>query len=339
MSSDRNEIVLSLSGSPRSVSISGIGVRLVEGTLTGTPTGTPTKFGSMNAYVKIQYGDQVWKSPLSSRTGLKPKWNAYYLFEMCQSKTIEVTLYDKGSWFGDTEIGKCKLLIPEISQRHQTEWWTLSNQNNQPVGNLLLTFDLPNDDSILLTTHSSHNSLEIRDEYFKQLADFELEKDLHAQWSNYRREKTRNKSGSHDESMEKLKTELAQENNRLKEKELNLKSLCEQAKKEDIKLKKAKAELKRCRENLKRREQSLQIEEAAIHQEKTKIIKEKEEIMGIKSQLKHDIAKLKQEHQKLSSEKREIENISKELGSTSEKIAREKIMLKKSSLKVFSLKI
>ena len=328
MSSERNEIVLSLSGSPRS-NIPGIGVRLVEGILNVNTS----KIGSMNTYAKIQYGDQIWKSPLSSRSGMKPKWNVYHLFDICNSNNIEVTIYDKGVWFGDAEVGKCKLQISEISQRHLTEWWSISNANNQVVGTILLTFDLPHDESILLTTHSSHNSIEIRDEYFKQLADLELDKEsLHVQWTNYRREKSRNKNGPHEESMEKLRTELSQENNRLKEKESNLKNLFEQAKKESAKLKKAKAELKRCRENLKRREQSLQMEEVAIQQEKNKLSKEKEEITTIKSQLNHDLAKLKQERQKLVSDKREIENISKEIGSTSKKIVRDKILLKKSSL-------
>ena len=54
MSSERNEIVLSLSGSPRS-NIPGIGVRLVEGILNVNTS----KIGSMNTYAKIQYGDQI----------------------------------------------------------------------------------------------------------------------------------------------------------------------------------------------------------------------------------------------------------------------------------------
>ena len=328
MSSERNEIILSLSGSPRS-NLPGLGIRLLEGILTISTS----KFGSMNTYAKIQYGEQIWKSPLSSRTGMKPKWNAYHQFELCNSNFINVTIYDKGAFFGDAEVGSCKLQISDISQGHQTEWWSISNQSNTVVGSLLITFDLPHEESILLTTHSSHNSIEIRDEYFKQLADFESEKEsLYAQWANYKREKSRNKSGPHDESMEKLRNELAQENTRLREKETSLKMLFEQAKKENAKLKKTKAELKRCRENLKRREQSLLMEELSIQQEKNKLSKEQEEVSAIKSQLNHDFAKLKQERQKLNSEKREIENISKELGNTSKKIAREKILLKKSSL-------
>ena len=327
MSSERNEIMLSLSTSPRS-NLPGLGVRLLEGILTISTS----KFGSMNTYAKIQYGNQVWKSPQSLRTGMKPKWNSYHLFDLCNSSLIEVTIYDKGVLFGDAEVGSCKLQISEISQGHQTEWWSITNSSNLAVGTLLITFDLPHEDSILLTTHSSHNSLEIRDEYFKQLADFEMEKEgLHSQWNNFKREKGRSKSGLHEEGMEKLRGELAQENNRLREKETSLKVLFEQAKKENAKLKKAKAELKRCRENLKRREQSLQMEEVAIQQEKNKLSKERDEVLAIKSQLSHDFAKLKQEKQKLVSEKREIESISKEIGSTSKKITREKILLKKSS--------
>lgn len=327
MSSERNETMLSLSGSPRS-NIPGLGIRLLEGTLNVSTS----KIGSMNTYAKVQYGEQVWKSPLSARTGMKPKWQCHHIFDLCSSNIVEVTIFDKSVIFGDSEVGSCKLQISEISQGHQTEWWSISNNANVITGSLLITFDLPHEDSILLTTHSSHNSLEIRDEYFKQLADFELEKEsLHAQWNHYKREKSRNKSGQHEESMEKLRNELAQENNRLREKEMSLKMLFEQAKKENAKLKKAKAELKRCRENLKRREQSLQMEEVAIQQEKTKLVKEREEVLAIKSQLNHDFARLKQERQKLNSEKREIENISKELGNTSKKITREKILLKKSS--------
>lgn len=328
MSSDRNEIFLSLSGSPRA-NMQGLGVRLVEGTITVSVS----KFSHMSLYVKVQYGDQIWKSPISSRSGPQPKWNSYYVFELCPSPSIELFVYDKGMLFSDAEVGRCKLQLSEISQGHFTEWWPLCNSANQPVGTILITFDLPHEDSTLMTTHSSHNSVEIRDDYYKQLADMELEKEsLHTQWANCKREKSRNVSGVHEENVEKLRSELSLENNRLREKESNLKVLFDQAKKDNAKLKKAKAEIKRCRENLKRREQSLQMEELAIQQEKAKLAKEKEELLAIKSQLYHDSAKLKQERQKLNSEKREIESISKELGQTSKKIAREKLMLKKASL-------
>jgi hypothetical protein len=330
MSSSRNEVLLSLSTSARSNQH--LGVRLLEGAFSITTS----KFSSMSVYVKVQYGDQIWKSSPSIRQGQRPQWNLFHSFDFCSASEIDFTFYDKGI-FSDTELGSIKPTISEISQNHQTEWWSILNSSKQLVGSVLVTFELPQDEN-LITTHSTHNSLEFRDEFLKQSAEIELEKEsLHAQWASYRREKSRNKSGLQDECIDKLKLDLSRENERLKEKESNLKVLFEQAKKEGAKLKKAKAELKRSRENLKRREQSLQIEEQAILHEKVKLGKERDEIQAMKSQLSHDSAKLKQERQKLLTEKREIENLSKELGQASRKITKEKVLLKKSSLSTKAL--
>lgn len=205
----------------------------------------------------------------------------------------------------------------------------MKNSSNNIVGTILITFDLPNEESVLLTTHSSQNSVDIRDDYFKQLADLDIDKDaLHIQFPK------KQKAAGTDESVEKLRKELANENSKLRDKEENLKLLFEKAKKESAKLKKAKAELQRCRESLKRREQSLQMEEIEVMHEKETIEQEREDLMKLKAQLSHDFAKLKQERQKLQVEKRDIETTTKELGSTSKKITREKVILKKSSLQL-----
>lgn len=48
------------------------------------------------------------------------------------------------------------------------------------VGQVLVTFDLPQEESVLLTTHLSQNSAEIREEYLKQLAELETDRgELH----------------------------------------------------------------------------------------------------------------------------------------------------------------
>ena len=324
MSSDRDQTVLSLSSSTR-IPRSFLGIRLIEGSFSVT-----SKLTSFSLYVKFQYGEQVWKSCTSLKAGCKPKWNTFHQFDLSPCQAIDITVYDKSILFSDSEIGHSKLILSEISQGHQTEWWSISNAN-QVVGRVLLTFDLPQEEQNLFSLHSSHNSLEIREEYFKQLKS-DPDDDLMVQLANYRREKSRNKSTVQDDNIEKIKSDLAQENSRLRDKDSGLRILFEQAKRENAKLKKAKAEIKRCKENLKRREQSLIVEEVNLQQEKSKLVKEKEEIQAMKSQLSHDSAKLKQEKQKLSNEKREIESLTKELGQASKRIHKEKIMIKKSSL-------
>lgn len=322
MSSVRDETVLSLSSSTRIVR-SLLGLRLVEGSFS-----VVSKFTSLNLYVKFQYGEQIWKSNTSLKAGCKPKWNSFHQFDLTPCQSIEIIVYDKSILFADSEIGRCKLTLSEISQGHQTEWWSISNIN-QIVGRVLLTFDLPQEEPNFFNMHSSHNSLEIREEYFKQL-ESDADKDLMSQLSNYKREKSRNKSSVQEDNIEKIKCDLVQESNRFNDS--SLKILFEQAKKENAKLKKAKAEIKRCKENLKRREMSLITEEENVQLEKNKLFKEREEIQIMKSQLSHDSAKLKQERQKLTNEKREIESLTKELGQASKRIHKEKILIKKSSL-------
>lgn len=321
MNSGRDETVLSLSSSTRIVR-SLLGLRLLEGSFS-----VVSKFTSLNLYLKFQYGEQIWKSNTSLKAGSKPKWNSFHQFDLTPCQSLEIVVYDKSVLFADSEIGRCKLTLSEISQGHQTEWWSISN-TNQVVGRVLIAFDLPQEEPNLFSMHSSHNSLEIREEYFKQLESDD--KDLMVQLSAYKRDKSRNKSSVQDDNIEKIKCDLAQESDKLSDS--SLKILFEQAKKENAKLKKAKAEIKRCKENLKRKEMSLINEEENVQHEKNKLVREREEILVMKSQLSHDSAKLKQERQKLTNEKREIESLTKELGQASKRIHKEKILIKKSSL-------
>jgi hypothetical protein len=47
---------------------------------------------------------------------MKPKWSeAYQSFELVSDRCIEIILYHKARIFGDTEIGRAKLLLKEIA--------------------------------------------------------------------------------------------------------------------------------------------------------------------------------------------------------------------------------
>ena len=121
----------------------GVGVRLVEGSL--------SKAGKLNVYALVQYGkQQPWKSAVSARAGNKPKWNEYHVFDLCEADEVVITLFDKGYVFGDSELGRCTLSLADIRQDHFTEWWPVVAQDGSMVGQLLLTFNLPQEDSGLL---------------------------------------------------------------------------------------------------------------------------------------------------------------------------------------------
>ena len=319
MNFDRDETVLSLTSSTR-VFRSVFGIRLIEGYFSNV-----SKFSSMNLYVKILYGDQIWKSPSSEKLGSRPKWNSFHQFEFSQCQTFDLLVYDKSLLFSDTELGRARILLSEVSQGHQTEWWTIQNSSTT-IGRILLTIDLPNEDCYIIPNHSCHSSLEIRDDFFK--SDFQSDKDL-SQSVLFLRNKSRNKSGSQEENLEKLRVDSLNDSGRMNDHELRI--LYEQAKKEDFKIKKTKAQLRKFKETLKIREQTLNTEENYLKLEKLKLNKEQEEILAMKSQLRHDSAKLKQEKQKLNSDKRDIEGLTQELGCASKRIMKEKMLIKKNT--------
>jgi hypothetical protein len=323
MKFERDETVLSLTTSSR-VAKSTFIVRLIEGYFSGV-----SRFISLNLYIKIDYGEQIWKSGVSDRSGSRPKWNSFHQFEVTSSQHLDVTVFDKNLLFADSEIGRCRISLAEVASGHQTEWWTVLNASHV-IGRVLLTFDMPNEENLMISTHSSHSSLDIREESFK-VVDFEFEKEsVLSQSISFKREKGRNKSTVQEENLEKLKIQVFNESGTSREQ--NLRILYEQAKKEDFRLKKEKSELRRFKEVLKKREQVLNIEESTLETEKSKLSKEKEEIQAMKSQINHDTAKLKQEKQKLNNDKRDIDSLSKELGQVSKRIQQEKTKQKQSSL-------
>jgi len=331
MSSDSHHDTFSAPCTPMSQRLAStnnyIGVRVIEALLQKNVA----KIGHMHVFVQVNYGEQVWKSPLSMRAGMKPRWNSYHNFEINDSDVFHITLYHKAMIFGDIEIGSCNLQLADIRAGHLTEWWTVFNTQGEIAGTILITFDTPQEEHSLLTTHSSQNSLDIREEFLKNIADMDFEKDAGFPIHNFQRDKLNFRLFLTQENAEIIKRELTEENTRLREKESNLKLLFEQAEIESAKIKRAKAELKRCKHSLKRREYSLQLEESELQFEKEKLKKDKEEIQRLRAQLKHDTAKLKQENAKLSSEKRKIDESFESLGDQTKKIYRENLQIRKES--------
>ena len=83
-----------------------------------------------------------------------------------------IVFFDKGLVFGDSELGRCVLSLADIRQRHFTEWWPVVAADGSMVGQVLLTFTLPHEDSTLLTLHSQQQpSLEFREDFMKRLAE------------------------------------------------------------------------------------------------------------------------------------------------------------------------
>jgi len=118
----------------------------------------------MRPYAEVKYGNQIWRSKVAGREGLKPKWmNACNIFLIEKDATFEVVLFHKGRVYGNSEIGRATLSLSDVVQGHLTDWWTLMN-NRDMAGSILLTFEFfeegtrrktDSSNMALFSTHSS----------------------------------------------------------------------------------------------------------------------------------------------------------------------------------------
>lgn len=281
------------------------------------------RLGKMNPFVRVVYDQQVWSTSVSSRQGTKPKWNAYHVFERSDAQFVVVEVLHRALMLGDAEVGRCVLQLSDVLQGHQTDWWPLQQSNGEVAGTILLTFEFPQEDSVRLITLSSQGSLDREDLGL----DTERGDPLHFPSQDFRFEKSRPRSGLPEGSKA-----LLEENQSLRQKDMDVQRLFDRAKEEDLKQRKVRADIAKFRETLRKREAALTQEEIRLKAEQESIRKQREELAAMRGQLNHDAAKLRQEKAKLTQLTQEVENAATETGRASVKLTRELAALKKQAV-------
>ncbi|CAG9311760.1 unnamed protein product [Blepharisma stoltei] len=318
---------------------SGVSFRLIEARLTKSVA----IIGSMNIYAKVYYSNQIWESSVCSSLGLHPKWDASYHFDYSDSHTIQLILFHKAFLLGDTEIGRCTIDLHDVLQGHLTEWWDLLSLTNETTGTVLVSFNLGNltvPEDKLLTTHSSNCSWDIRvpefEMDFSPIRPSRPSPDTRRQLSERTTEKKMIRfSTEPDEVLEvdDIKSDLMEENERLRRQEAKVRKMFEKLKDEFVKMKEDKVGLKKSKESLQIREECIVAEKTSLQEEKERLEREKEEIEKQKEILNRDYLKLKQEKYKLNAKKKVIEKTGKQLSSASKQLEKQKDVMKKGTLR------
>lgn len=278
------------------------------------------KLGQMYPFVKIFFANEVWKSDSSHQGGLHPKWNQFNQFASSTQKTLELVVFDKSFFFGETEIGRCTIHLNDVVQGHLTEWWDIMNLSGEISGAVLLTFEFPSPEPGF--QHSSNNSWDFKMHHHVESSPIVSRiTSKHQKTLTHRTPDVKimhcNTEPDDGYDLEQLRNELIEENLRLKNQEITVKKVFSKLKDESIILKVEKIELKKANEALQSREETILQEKKEIINEKLGIDKEKEEIQKMKESLNLEYFKLKQEKLKIKAHKRlQEQNILKTMEKT-----------------------
>ena len=86
-------------------------------------------FGKNDLFVVIKYGEQVRRTSTLWNNN-EPVWNEAFLFDVCDSELITLTIYDEDSWSKSEELKSYK--IPAKLQqikKYETEFLTIEMGN------------------------------------------------------------------------------------------------------------------------------------------------------------------------------------------------------------------
>ena len=86
-------------------------------------------FGKNDLFVVIKYGEQVRRTSTLWNNN-EPIWNEAFLFDVCDSELITLTIYDEDSWSKSEELKSYK--IPAKLQqikKYETEFLTIEMGN------------------------------------------------------------------------------------------------------------------------------------------------------------------------------------------------------------------
>ncbi|CAG9315457.1 unnamed protein product [Blepharisma stoltei] len=300
--------------------------------------------GSQHPYVRIFYGNNKWRTEVAKNSGKTPKWDIEYKLDL-EGDTIQVVVFHKGFFFSDPEIGRCTICLSEVVQGHLVEWWNLTTPAGSHAGAILIAFEIPDkripDIAVSMwTTHNANSSWDVRACRASPM-EWKVRKQKNSKFKPQLTQRTPDRKFMHfstepDEvyDLDQIKTDLSEENERLRAQELKVKKLFAKLKGESIALKDEKIELRKCKEMLQEKEEKILQDKNALANEKLMIMKEKEEIEKLKLQLNQDYTKLKQDKLKICAHRKVLEKRSKKIFETMRHIERHKEMIENSPSKI-----
>ena len=86
-------------------------------------------FGKNDLFIVIKYGEQIRRTSTLWNNN-EPVWNEAFLFDVCDSELITLTIYDEDSWSKSEELKSYK--IPAKLQqikKYETEFLTIEMGN------------------------------------------------------------------------------------------------------------------------------------------------------------------------------------------------------------------
>ena len=86
-------------------------------------------FGKNDLFVVIKYGEQVRRTTTLWNNN-EPIWNEAFLFDICDSELITLTIYDEDSWSKSEELKSYKIPVKlQQIKKYETEFLTIEMGN------------------------------------------------------------------------------------------------------------------------------------------------------------------------------------------------------------------
>ena len=277
------------------------------------------RIGSMYPIVKFSLGSEVWKSETSEIGGHYPKWNQFFSFPLDIQRNLEVIVFDKSIIFGETEIGRCTILLSDVVQGRLTEWWDILTPSGQLAGAIFLSFEFPSAEPSGM--HASKNSWDLKMHHHiesspvvrvkgKTLTQVsKLTPDIKSMTSLTSTLVTEQFELEYENS----KSELIEKQERCKNQEITYLNDIQKSKEENNLIRIEKSDIKKNNEVLQCKEEDILKEKEWMKKERAGIEEEKETLVKQLDLLNQEYMKLKREKLRIRAQKTVQENCKRRL--------------------------
>lgn len=301
-------------------------VQLLEGRLSVNVA----RIGNMYPFVKFTLGNETCRSEISDVGGMYPKWNQFFSFGLNLQKTFDIAVFDKSILFGETEIGKASIYLPDVLQGRHTEWWDIISSTGHLAGAIFLSFEFPRLNSG--PSHASKNSWDIKMHHHIEsspIAGRTKSKNL-TQVSNLTPNiKSQNSISGilltetvDFDDLLSSRTALIEKHERFKNQELLCLNNIQKLRQESNLIRNEKYEIKKNNEILQTKEEEILKVKEALKKERVDIEEEREFVKKQLEMLNQEYLKLKKEKLKIRARKLTQKNWKKEVDKKIVKIDR-----------------
>ena len=99
-------------------------------------------FGSMDAYCKVQVGDQIQKTSVAHNTGKSPSWEDKLTFTTSnENDQVHISVFDKDTFSSDDYIADAWIPLVDAHMTGDSDEWFSLHHKGKDAGKIMVCID------------------------------------------------------------------------------------------------------------------------------------------------------------------------------------------------------